>query len=101
MTPQEAERHFSRTNHVIVGTMSISDKSTCQIQGCKKHDKYSLFLGNDTRLSTLFLNVCPKHLELGIKKTYAARAKRIKKLVAQQAEVDKQNALDTLKSLQP
>lgn len=62
MTKEEAKKMFTQSNRVIMTHLRVSDKSKCQKKGCKKDDKYTLFVGSDTRLSTMFASCCDKHL---------------------------------------
>jgi len=63
MTTQEKNEYY-RQNMVIVQLGAFSENSKCEIKRCKKKAKHLVFLGEHTKLSTLYGNCCPHHLSL-------------------------------------
>lgn len=65
---ESLKRVIRKRYKVIVGKCSLSDRSKCNTKRCKKHDKYGIFIGEDTKLSTLYSLSCSIHLPLQIEK---------------------------------
>lgn len=80
MTSHE-ERTIQARYKVIVYKMSGSDNSKCDSKGCKKHDTYTLFVGEESRLSTLFAGSCKDHLAKFVDKAQEERWRLVKKMV--------------------
>lgn len=88
----ETKIDISKRNMVITQIMSMSDDSKCELKGCKKHDKYSIFIGEYPRLSTLQFNCCKDHLPLFIDRAIKISQKIVRDAIANQKRAQKREA---------
>lgn len=98
---EQLEREIHRNNNVIIGKCSASDTSYCDIKRCKRHDKYTVFIGDATRLSTVFAGCCQKHLPLMIDKAYKQREKDIAKQIKRMKQREIEQAEKVLSNNHP
>ena len=61
MTTQEKNEYY-RQNMVIVQRGGFSKYSKCTIKRCTAKTNFLVFLGGDTKISTIYGSCCNKHL---------------------------------------
>lgn len=77
---KEQEMNYWAANPIIVQKQKISDNAKCPVRGCKKYQKYTLFVGA-CRLSNLYETSCEKHLAYQFDKTNDYRKKYVTELI--------------------
>lgn len=96
MTEDQEKASWEQTK-VIVSHGCVSDDSKCMGRGCKRHDKYLIFVGNSCRLSTLSFRSCKKHLPLFIDKALEERNQTCFKQIANAKKREIEEAKKLLK----
>lgn len=81
MTPEQ-KSSMHKYYKVLINKMIWSDDAKCQIKRCKRHQKYSLFIGESERLSTIYMTCCDKHLPYAAEKTLEERKRLYEKAIA-------------------
>lgn len=92
----ETRLEVAKREMVITQIMSFSDKSKCHSKGCKKHDKYSIFIGQYPRLSTLTFSSCEKHLSKFIDAAIKISQKTVRDTIANQKRAERRKAKELL-----
>lgn len=98
MTTQEKNQYYKQ-NMVIVQSGAFSETSKCEIKRCKNKAKHLIFLGADTRLSTLHGNSCSKHLSLICDRANAEGLARAEKWIKAAEKKEIEQAKKTLNKL--
>jgi len=88
----ENKIQVAKREMVITQIMRLSDKSTCHHKGCKKQDKYSIFIGEYPRLSNITFGSCSDHLSKFIDKAVKISQKSIRDTIANQKRAEKREA---------
>lgn len=92
---KETEMKYWKLNQILVQKQKISEDSKCPVRRCKKHQEYTIFVGNDCRLSTLYETSCKKHLSLQVDKSINYR----NKYVTEQIEKAKEREIKEAKNI--
>ncbi len=94
---QELKNNCYAQNMVIVQNGCFSEKSKCNVKNCKKHQKHLVFVGANTRLSTLYSSCCPNHLSLTVNKAVEFGKKQALEMIKRYEEKEVSDAKKLLK----
>lgn len=85
---------YTNKHQLTIQVRSIGKTTTCNFEGCKKHETFVLFDGAP-RLSTLMMGSCEEHLAANVKECYD----HIKKSIAKYIKDYKQYEIEQAKIL--